>query len=149
MKIVRKGLCAFLREDGFCFVHRKACRFEHDYAPCPDAVRRAGHAPEGGRNAVVAGRVGHAVRFWMSPRMARVEDEVPGWIVYKTCKRKGRYTTENEASKAARRMEMRFGLKMRAYYCKFCEGWHLTKKQLPMGDLFSALLAQVDTGRCA
>ncbi len=129
MRVVRKGLCAFLREDGYCPVHRKQCLFSHDYAPCPDAVRRVVHAPGIRRNMVVAGRsAGNCKHRKPRRRKFRIQNGAPGWIVYKTCKRKGRYTNDNEARKAAKRMEMRYGRKLRAYYCEFCDGWHLTKQ---------------------
>lgn len=51
-----------------------------------------------------------------------------GADVYWSCKRKGRYSNENDARRAARKMALRYGQTMHHYYCKYCEGYHLTKR---------------------
>ncbi len=47
----------------------------------------------------------------------------------RSCHRKDRYWTEAEASRAIRKCEAkRPDTKLRAYFCSFCLGWHLTSK---------------------
>ena len=118
-----KRLCAFLRDGRCLFLHDK-CKWEHDDAPCPRAVRRVVH---------VEGVKSHRMcdphletargRFYRQTRFARKGD------VYWSCKRKGRYNAESDASRAARKMAFRYGTEMFYYYCKYCEGYHLTKKK--------------------
>lgn len=123
MKAVRKSLCAFLRSDGFCFVRRGPCDQKHDYAICRDAVRRVVH---------IAGHVPKKMpSFDLSTAKKRFRhhtEDARGADVYWSCKRKDRYPNENDARRATRKMALRYGQTMYHYYCKYCEGYHLTKK---------------------
>lgn len=49
-------------------------------------------------------------------------------IRYKSCERKKRYKTYNEAMKDAKRFEKRTGIRLYPYECRFCNGWHLSHK---------------------
>lgn len=121
--MVRKGLCAFLRPDGTCLVRRSRCIHEHDYAPCPDAVRRTLHSQYSNPRKM------HDLH--LETAIGRFKHHTQGSSrgkVYWECARKSRYRTGNDASRAAKKMEMRYGTKMYYYYCRYCEGYHLTKK---------------------
>jgi len=123
MKVVRKGLCAFLRQNGDCLVRRGPCVQQHDYAVCKDAVRRVVHVVRySARKMPEADLMSAKGRFRRQTRDARGAD------VYWSCKRKGRYPNENEARRAARKMALRYGQDMFHYYCKYCDGYHLTRK---------------------
>ncbi|GEM_PF-7047831 len=43
------------------------------------------------------------------------------------CRRKVRYATEREADDAAYRRRMEEGIRLAAYQCPWCGGWHLTR----------------------
>ena len=123
MWMIRKGLCAFLWPDGFCLFRREACDLEHDYAPCKYAVRRfISHAT------VNKARIQDVDLSIASNRSRRNVQNAKSGVVHWSCKRKGRYKSERDAQRAARRMSMRYDVTMRHYYCKFCNGYHLTKK---------------------
>ena len=124
MKLIRKQLCAFLRADGYCFVRRKNCDKEHDYAPCKEAVRRAVHNYECGSKRMCDYHLENA-----EMRFKKHTEGFRGAEVYWACKRKSRYRNQIDAQKAARKMTLRHGVQMYSYYCKFCQGWHLTKKE--------------------
>lgn len=123
MKMIRKGLCAFLRSDGYCFIRRKNCDKEHDYAPCKDAVRRVIR-----RHEVVVKKMLDYHLESASNRFKKHTENIRGADVYWACKRKGRYRNQSDAQKASRKMTLRYGVQMYSYFCKFCQGWHLTKK---------------------
>lgn len=44
------------------------------------------------------------------------------------CLRKKRYSTGRFALKVAARMLRDRGVELRAYFCSYCGGWHLTSK---------------------
>jgi hypothetical protein len=46
------------------------------------------------------------------------------------CTRKVRRESLAEARAAAQRIQSSSGLKLNAYHCVFCGGWHLTKQQV-------------------
>lgn len=123
MKLIRKGLCAFLRPNGFCLVRRELCVEKSDYAICRDAVRRATHMISIPKAKVHEVDLSTAkARFRYHTRDARGAD------VFRSCKRKDRYPDENSARRATRKMAVRYGQTMYHYYCKYCEGFHLSKK---------------------
>ena len=123
--MIRKRFCAFLRSDGYCLYRRETCKFEHDDAPCPNAVRRVVHReteemePRRMRDLRLETAEG---RFKYQTAETRAGD------VYWACKRKGRYRTENDARRGARKMSFRYGQPMYFYCCQYCHGYHLTKK---------------------
>lgn len=51
---------------------------------------------------------------------------------YFSCEKKARYKSEGEAHKAANFAYSRRGVRLRAYYCNNCGGWHLTKQMRGM-----------------
>ena len=124
MIMTRKGLCAFLRHDGFCLVRRELCKFEHEYAPCPDAVKRSIHRVLAPQTKMVDYHLETAKgRFKHHTRNAR------SGVVYWECGRKSRFRTECEAAQYAKKFQVRYGVRMYYYPCRFCEGFHLTKKE--------------------
>lgn len=125
MKMTRKGLCAFLKGEDFCLVLRDKCKYEHEFAPCRLAVRKA--------NLYGETHFFKPLTFDKTTakgRFASNTSRVRGADVYRSCTRKSRYKTNQEAQKAARKMSFMYGTEMRSYYCRFCEGYHLTKKPL-------------------
>lgn len=44
------------------------------------------------------------------------------------CLSKVRHPNEDEAIKASRRVNRRYGQRQRPYECPHCDGWHLTSK---------------------
>lgn len=46
---------------------------------------------------------------------------------YQSCRKKTRYPTQHEATKAARLAMTRRGVPLRVYWCFFCNGYHITK----------------------
>ena len=44
------------------------------------------------------------------------------------CDSKRRYSSPQEAEKNAKAMRRKRDAKLRVYRCRFCKGWHLTKK---------------------
>jgi hypothetical protein len=48
--------------------------------------------------------------------------------LHRACLGKNRYTTEDFASKLAKRIHDERGTDLRPYYCGMCQGWHLTKQ---------------------
>ena len=122
--MVTKGRCAFLR-DGYCPFRRDKCKWERDDAPCPDAVRRVVHIHS---SHAKLHRIGDPHLETAAGRFSKHTRGAYGGEVYWSCKRKSRYRTESDANRAARKMEVRYGKKMFSYYCKYCSGYHLTKK---------------------
>lgn len=122
--MVTKCRCAFLR-DGYCPFIRAKCKWEHDDAPCPNAVRRVVHMHS---NQIKSQKIVDPHLETAAGRYSKHTCAAYGGIVYWSCKRKSRYRTENDATRAARKMEVRYGKKMFSYYCKYCSGYHLTKK---------------------
>ena len=59
-------------------------------------------------------------------RDARVTAE-HGERAHRSCGRKRRYETEDEALLAAARRVLKGAPMRRAYHCEYCDGWHLTK----------------------
>ena len=59
-------------------------------------------------------------------KRARAEHGADG---HSECGKKRRYATEIEATLAAMHAEQRGALPLRAYRCRFCGGWHLTKRK--------------------
>lgn len=47
---------------------------------------------------------------------------------HRSCGRKFRYETEADALSMAARCVLKGAPELRAYHCKMCGGWHLTKK---------------------
>lgn len=122
--MIRKRFCAFLRTDGQCAFRREMCKFEHDDAPCPDAVRRVVH-----REGDEAGRLRELHLETAQGRFRHQTAEARAGDVYWACKRKGRYRTENDARRGARKMAFRYGQTMYFYCCPYCHGFHLTKRE--------------------
>ena len=120
--MVRKSECAW-NCNGKCRLCNGDCKVRHDEGVCADAVRRAVH---------------HSVRGGLPVRMRPMEsardrfrhatEGVRGWEVYRSCKSKQRYQTEDIANKKGKQMSRRYGYEQRPYYCKFCGGYHLTTK---------------------
>ena len=127
MIMIRKGLCAFLRVgDGYCFVHKERCHYEHDDAPCPDAVRRVIRPAT---EVVELRRMRDLQLETAQGRFRHQTAEARAGDVYWACKRKGRYRTENDARRGARKMSFRYGQPMYFYCCQYCHGFHLTKRE--------------------
>lgn len=128
MRLVTKRFCAFLRNGDCLFRRGEKCRWEHDDAPCKDAVRRQllliSKPEKKGKEKVQDPDLRTA-----KGRFAKHTQDVHGGIVYWACKRKSRYPNQNTANRAAKKMTVRFGVKMFVYYCRYCEGYHLTKKE--------------------
>lgn len=62
----------------------------------------------------------------------------PGFREYQTCKKKKRYPTEEQCRKSINsimRLRRNKGANPHRkeptgyYYCKYCEGWHITSKR--------------------
>ena len=47
---------------------------------------------------------------------------------YFSCEKKQRYRTQHVAREAANRAFAARGVRLRTYYCQYCNGYHLTKK---------------------
>lgn len=52
--------------------------------------------------------------------------KVPKSLLYTSCRKKVRYRTEGEVSKARHKCERTRGVKLEYYFCPYCEGFHLT-----------------------
>lgn len=52
-----------------------------------------------------------------------------GESAHRSCGRKRRYGTEADALAAATRRVLKGAPLLRAYRCKYCDGWHLTKSK--------------------
>lgn len=52
---------------------------------------------------------------------------------YFTCASKNRYRSEGDATYYANRAFTKRGVRLRAYYCANCGGWHLTKQVTKLG----------------
>ena len=48
-------------------------------------------------------------------------------LVYRACKRKNRYESENAAMRAIRYLSRKVKVPLTFYECPLCEGWHLCK----------------------
>lgn len=48
--------------------------------------------------------------------------------IYRSCASKRRYSDEGDALAGAVRLVGKGAPSLRAYECRFCEGWHLTKQ---------------------
>lgn len=55
--------------------------------------------------------------------MKRNDLDTLGHAGYRSCARKKRYKTEDEARKKAKEYEMQY------YHCEICGGYHLTKQK--------------------
>lgn len=53
-----------------------------------------------------------------------------GESAHRSCGRKTRYPTEADALASALRYTLLGAPRLRAYHCRYCDGWHLTKKEL-------------------
>lgn len=52
---------------------------------------------------------------------------------YFSCEKKQRYRTQHIAREAANRAFTERGVRLRCYYCQYCNGYHLTKRN-PNGE---------------
>ena len=121
--MVRKHECAYLC-NGKCLLCKGDCHVQHQDMTCPEAVRRAAHS-----YSHIAGHPPKSYDLWTAKgRFDAAAEGERGFVVYRSCKSKRRFNSESVASKRAKEMTRRFGEKQRAYYCKFCNGYHLTTK---------------------
>ncbi len=49
----------------------------------------------------------------------------PTWFEQRSCRCKARFDTHSEARLAAKAVMRREGGTLRAYHCRFCNGWHV------------------------
>ena len=112
--------CAWLR-DGYCLMHKEDC----GCITCTDMVHKIKHR----QNTFHVGSHRHefnllSVKGRLQRRMCGVERG----IVYSQCLGKKRYASESRA-KEIRRNRIRRGAEyLRVYYCRWCNGYHLTKR---------------------
>lgn len=52
------------------------------------------------------------------------------WDELSSCASKHRYATENRAIQVAITCSRERGVSLRVYHCKYCDGWHITKREL-------------------
>ena len=120
----RKAKCAYLKENGFCLMHKEMCGLKHPDARCRDGVSKARTSCRDDLWRFEASydyATGKGRLAFRSRNYRRAE-------VYSQCLKKKRYATEGDASHMAR-LRCRAGKEqLRVYYCIFCEGYHLTKK---------------------
>ena len=60
-------------------------------------------------------------------------DELMGNKIWRQCKRKNRYRDEHTANYYKRKCEQSRGTKLDYYWCPYCNGFHLTSMEVPMG----------------
>ena len=122
--MVRKKSCAYLK-DGVCRLCKGACRIGHEDMVCKDAVRRVSSMKE----TVPSGHVRRYALGTPKGRFLSATEGVFGPVVYRACKSKRRYNDEYVAGKEAKKMGSRYGYPMRAYFCPYCNGYHLTSRK--------------------
>lgn len=125
----RKAECAYLRANGYCLMHREECGVQFPEETCLDGVEKVSEHSH--KNQVdymnrlrlcvdKAGKVGACLH----PNRGRDS----GFNVFKTCKRKTRYTSLELARKMAIWANRRDGIVLAVYECPFCHGYHLTRQ---------------------
>lgn len=119
--MVTKSECAWNCQ-GNCRLCGGSCKVEHDAAVCPEAVRRAVHHSMRGLTVRERNMVG-ARNFHR-----HVIEKARGRDVYFSCRAKRRFRDETQAAKKGRQMARRYGVLSRVYYCRYCNGYHLTTK---------------------
>lgn len=132
--MVRKGECAFLCNGQCLFCHGE-CSVAHDEMVCRDAVRKAAHHDIRPRRSIR-----NLTARFSKYRYERATEGVRGFELYASCKSKFRYKTEFAANKAAKEKERKYGVAQRAYFCRFCGGYHLTTKRARRLELPSAVM---------
>lgn len=137
----RKAKCAYLRETGYCLMHRTECNVLHPDARCRDGVTRAVPSRErpfwnylGEWNMKTA-----KGRFSFLTRNAR------GHTVYRTCSRKRRFKSLYEAMAKIRELKQRKGWILSSYECPFCGGYHLTHRRCHESSVLNGIK---DVGNC-
>ena len=118
----RKAKCAYLRDNGYCLMHREPCNVLHPDARCHDGAARAIPSKERHLWDVLGDwNLGTAKgRFSFRTRKARGHD------VYRTCSRKRRFASLHDAREKAIDLKRKRDLDLLAYECPFCGGYHLT-----------------------
>ena len=119
--MVQKKDCAYLCS-GNCLFCKGKCKALSDHSTCRLAVRRAIHHDM--RGLTVRERLMESAH----DRFRCATEGVRGYLVYRSCGSKRRYKTAVDANKGAKRIMRRFGSRLRAYYCRFCHGYHLTSQ---------------------
>lgn len=119
--MIRKSECAW-NCNGICRLCKGDCKVGCDASVCKDAVRKVVHHSVAGLP--VRSRPMESAR----DRFRHATEGVRGWEVYRSCKSKHRYQTEDIANKEGKQMLRRYGNEQRSYYCRFCGGYHLTTK---------------------
>ena len=121
--MVRKHECAYLC-GGDCRLCKEACKCRDENDVCVDAVRKVSHS----KCVNVLKPVKHYDLQTPKGRFRRHTEHVHGFEVYKSCISKKRWVSEHDANKWAKNFAARFGKQQHAYYCRFCEGYHLTTR---------------------
>lgn len=115
-----KQCCAFMNAKGECMMTRSLC---DGAGVCQMGVvpaRNCGFPPSFFKRHYDLSTA--SGRFKFLTRSAR------GAMVYKTCKRKNRYSSEYEARRVARLRSSTSGKNLRVYECPYCHGFHMTSR---------------------
>ena len=120
----RKAKCAYLRDNGYCLMHKAVCNILHPDARCHDGVSRAFHID---REKLWKFDATYDVTT-SSGRFAYRTRNYRRGVVYSQCMKKERYPSESRAHEVARLRSASGAGMLRVYYCSFCEGYHLTKR---------------------
>ena len=120
----KKSKCAYLRDNGYCLMHKELCRIQHPDARCPDAVARVILCKSRYLwNFKIRYNLKTAKgRFQFYTRYARGQD------VYRECTSKRRYNNIRDAKRTAAKCVQSRGIPLFVYECPFCRGYHLTHK---------------------
>ena len=112
--------CAWLR-DGYCLMHKEDC----GCIACTDMVHKVKHR----RTPFHGGPHRHEFNLRSAKgRLQRLMYRVERGIVYSQCLGKKRYSSENHAKEIRRSCIRRGAEYLRVYYCRWCNGYHLTKR---------------------
>lgn len=125
----KKAKCAFLRDNGFCLMHKAECAVLDPNGKCCDGAakldafeswRQHGYM----RLLKVKNSKGGECGSCLHPN----RNQSYGNNVFMACKRKTRYTTFERAREVAVHIEHKDNLVLAVYECPFCHGYHLTRQ---------------------
>ena len=124
----KKAKCAYLRDDDYCLMHKAACCLSHPDARCCDGVSKVPESVSASQRRYMncLRATIHCGKHGSCLHPNRRKDR--GSMVFKTCKRKTRFTTLERARQVAVHIERRDGIILAVYECPFCHGYHLTKQ---------------------